>query len=121
MVSSGRSGGSSRSTSAPSAPRYLVATGPAMTRVRSSTLMPAAGSGPAGRQRGGAPPTDVASTSGVAATARPGGSARQLASSRTAAAIPPTPVTRSSASQAPSSAIAAATGSGSPSASVAQP
>jgi len=34
--------------------------------------MPEAGCGPDGRQRGGAPATDVASTSGVAATARPG-------------------------------------------------
>ena len=40
--------------------------------------MPEAGSAPAGRQRGGAPPIDLPSTSLVAATAWPGGSARQL-------------------------------------------
>ena len=40
--------------------------------------MPEAGSAPAGRQRGGAPAIDVPSTSLVAATAWPGGSARQL-------------------------------------------
>ena len=48
-----------------------MATGPAMTRVRSSTRRPDAGSGPAGWHLGGAAPISAPSTSPAAATAWP--------------------------------------------------
>ena len=60
-----------RNTSAPSAARYRVQTGPAMTLVRSSTRTPEAGSSPPGRVRGAAFPTIRWPTSGSPANARP--------------------------------------------------
>ena len=94
---SGRWGASRRSTSAPCTARVRVATGPAITRVRSSTRSRRRG---AGRARG---PRSRCSTSGGGGPA----TARHCASVRTAAPTPPAACSAVSSSTASRSAMAA--------------
>ncbi len=84
MGISGRSGGSSRRTSAPWTASVRVATGPAITRVRSSTRGRSAA-------RGGAAPSRRSSTSGGAGAPA---SVRHRCRVRTAAPTPPCVVQR---------------------------
>ena len=77
------------STSAPWAASVRPHTGPAMTRVRSSTLMPASGRSPAGSGCGGASPIRSIVNSGRPATARPCGWASHSSNDRVAVTTRP--------------------------------
>ena len=107
---SGSAGGSIRSTSAPQSARVRVATGPAITRVRSSTRALATG-------RGAPAPRGDTASRGSDPTTDPCGCAAHCCCVRTAAAMPPPPTMSSSASSAvrlPSRARSASAESGIP-------
>lgn len=117
---SSQAGGSTRSTSAPSAASACVQAGPAMTHVRSSTRIPASGASALGRQPEDpttAPPSWRA-MSGSAATARPASVAAH--SPRSAGRRPP-PAATTASSRASASHPAIARVSAATSASGAQP
>ena len=77
-----------RMTSAPCAANVRPATGPAITRVRSSTRRPESGrSAPAGSSRAGASPILTISNSGRPATAFPCGCAAHASGDRSMVAI----------------------------------